>query len=153
VCPRENMSKSKALSLAQIILVSISVALLASCAAPSPEPPVVEATPRQGSPAVFSTSTNSSTTTQVAAAPDILKEASARTPEPFEDADWQHLFDGKSLKGWRETQFAGRGEVQCRDGLVVLNMGDPFTGINWTNDFPTMNYEVALDAMRVMGSD
>ena len=32
-------------------------------------------------------------------------------------------------------------------------MGDPFTGINWTNDFPKMNYEVALDAMRVMGSD
>jgi hypothetical protein len=34
-----------------------------------------------------------------------------------------------------------------------LNMGDPFTGINYTNPFPTMNYEVALDAMRVMGTD
>ena len=55
--------------------------------------------------------------------------------------------------GWRETPFAGRGEVQCRSGVILLNMGDPFTGINWTNDFPKMNYEIALDAMRVMGSD
>ena len=36
---------------------------------------------------------------------------------------------------------------------MILGMGDPFTGLNWTNDFPKMNYEVALDAMRVMGSD
>lgn len=32
-------------------------------------------------------------------------------------------------------------------------MGDPFTGINYTNAFPNLNYEVAFDAMRVMGSD
>jgi hypothetical protein len=63
------------------------------------------------------------------------------------------MFDGKTLAGWRETDFAGHGEVQCESGMLVLNMGDPFTGINWTNDFPKMNYEVALDAMRVMGSD
>ncbi|MEY2429007.1 MAG: hypothetical protein QOJ40_1892 [Verrucomicrobiota bacterium] len=63
------------------------------------------------------------------------------------------MFDGKTLAGWRETDFAGHGEVRCESGLLVLNMGDPFTGINWTNDFPKMNYEVAFDAMRVMGSD
>ena len=27
------------------------------------------------------------------------------------------------------------------------------TGINWTNDFPKVNYELALDAMRLSGSD
>ena len=59
----------------------------------------------------------------------------------------------RRLAGWRETAFAGHGEVHCQDGVIVLGMGDPFTGINWTNDFPKMNYEVALDAMRVMGSD
>ena len=63
------------------------------------------------------------------------------------------MFDGQTLAGWRETAFAGHGEVHCQDGVVVLSMGDPFTGINWTNEFPKMNYEVALDAMRVMGSD
>ncbi len=35
----------------------------------------------------------------------------------------------------------------------MLGTGDPFTGINCTNEVPTMNYEVALDAMRVSGSD
>jgi hypothetical protein len=63
------------------------------------------------------------------------------------------MFDGRSLAGWRETAFVGHGEVHCQSGDIVLGMGDPFTGINWTNEFPKMNYEVALDAMRVMGSD
>ena len=36
---------------------------------------------------------------------------------------------------------------------MVLNTGDPFTGINWTNDFPRLNYELALDALRVSGGD
>ena len=63
------------------------------------------------------------------------------------------MFGGQTLAGWRETAFAGHGEVHCQTGVVVLNMGDPFTGINWTNEFPKVNYEVAFDAMRVMGSD
>jgi hypothetical protein len=84
---------------------------------------------------------------------DRLKAAAAKPAAPFPGEGWQPLFDGRTLAGWRETPFAGRGEVQCQSGLMVLNMGDPFTGINWTNEFPTMNYEVALDAMRVMGSD
>src|SRR5207249_2729718 len=83
----------------------------------------------------------------------VLQQAAAKPPLPFEGEGWQPMFDGKTLTGWRETQFAGRGEVQCQAGLIVLNMGDPFTGINWSNDFPKMNYEVALDAMRVTGSD
>ena len=61
------------------------------------------------------------------------------------------LFDGKSLAGWRETEFSGRGEVQCGSNLLVLTMGDPFTGVNYTNEFPKMNYEVALDAMAERG--
>ncbi len=72
---------------------------------------------------------------------------------PFEGEGWHAMFDGQTLAGWRETPFAGRGEVQCRSGVILLNMGDPFTGINWTNELPRVNYEIALDAMRVMGSD
>ena len=84
---------------------------------------------------------------------DLLRQAAAKPTQPFEGEDWQSLFDGKTLTGWRLTEFAGRAEVQCESGLLVLNMGDPFTGINWTNDVPKINYEVALDAMRVSGSD
>jgi hypothetical protein len=84
---------------------------------------------------------------------DVLRQAAAKPPVPFEGDEWQPMFDGKTLTGWRLTEFAGRGEVQCEAGLVVLNMGEPFTGISWTNDFPKMNFEIAFDAMRVTGSD
>ena len=84
---------------------------------------------------------------------ETLQQAAAKPSAPLEGDDWHPMFDGKTLTGWRETEFAGRGEVQCESGLMVLNMGDPFTGINWTNDFPKMNFEVALDAMRMAGSD
>src|SRR6266700_4480849 len=82
-----------------------------------------------------------------------LQELAAGPPAPFEGEGWQSLFDGKTLAGWRETDFAGRSEAQCQFGLIVLNTGDPFTGINWTNDFPRLNYELALDALRVSGGD
>ena len=82
-----------------------------------------------------------------------LPPGAAKAPAPFEGDGWQAMFDGHSLAGWHETAFAGHGDVHCQDGVIVLGMGNPFTGVNWTNDFPKMNYEVAFDAMRVMGSD
>jgi len=83
----------------------------------------------------------------------ILPAGVTQPPARFEGTGWQAVFDGESLNGWRETPFAGHGEVHCQAGVIVLGMGDPFTGINWTNEFPKLNYEVALDAMRLMGSD
>ena len=83
----------------------------------------------------------------------VLKEGATNSLPPLEGEGWQPMFDGKTLKGWRETEFAGRGEVECKPGVVALKMGDPFTGINWSNDFPKINYEIALDAMRASGSD
>ncbi len=77
----------------------------------------------------------------------------AKPPAPFEGHGWESLFNGRDLTGWRKTDFAGSGDVKVRAGVVLLNMGDPFTGINYTNEFPKMNYEVALDAMRIMGTD
>src|SRR4051812_20915727 len=84
---------------------------------------------------------------------ELLKNAEATPPAPFEGEGWQPMLDGKSLAGWRETDFGGRGEVECRSNLVVLHAGDPFTGISWTNAFQESGYEIALDAMRVSGSD
>ena len=84
---------------------------------------------------------------------DPLKKAAQIPSAPFEEEGWQSLFDGRTVTGWSETKFSGHGEVEVRDGLILMKMGDPFTGINWTNDFPTMGYEIALDAMRVNGSD
>jgi hypothetical protein len=97
--------------------------------------------------------TPSARATATADQDDPLKAAAMAPSTPFEGEGWQDLFDAHTLTGWHETQFSGRGEIEARDGLIALKMGDPFTGINYTNDFPTMNYEIALDAMRVSGAD
>lgn len=128
--------------------------LVAGCASESRETPT----------ASVSEKTATATTAQPAqpaAAPapaqpsinDRLKEAAAKPPAPFAGEGWQPMFDGRTLNGWTETKFAGRGEVQVQSGLLILNMGDPFTGVNYTNDFPKIDYEIALDAMRLLGSD
>ena len=68
------------------------------------------------------------------------------------------LFDGKTLAGWKVTDFAGTGEVRIKDafrggpGAIILEQG-VMTGITWTNDLPRMNYEITWEAMRVEGSD
>jgi hypothetical protein len=82
-----------------------------------------------------------------------LPPGAAAAPAPFEGEGWESMFDGHSLAGWREAPFAGHGDVRLQSGVVIVTMGNPFTGINWTNDLPKVNYEVAFDAMRVMGSD
>jgi hypothetical protein len=125
--------------------LSLGVIWLSGCASPPVEyskstPPVqkeIRATPAkpQGTPK------------------ESWQEVAAKPSAPLEGDDWQGMFDGKTLTGWRQTDFAGHAEVQCESGLIILNMGDPFTGLNYTNEFPKVNFEVALDAMRVNGSD
>ena len=61
------------------------------------------------------------------------------------------LFDGKTLRGWQITDFAGHGEVKVEDGKLILESG-VMTGVTWTNETPRMNYG-SLEAMRVDGSD
>jgi hypothetical protein len=89
----------------------------------------------------------------VESADATLKALAAAPVASFEGEGWQEMFDGRSLTGWHETKFSGHGEVQPQDGVILLKMGDPFTGIDWTNGFPKMNYEIAFDAMRLSGSD
>ena len=68
-------------------------------------------------------------------------------------AEWQSLFDGKSLQGWRETPFTGRGKVRVDKGTILLGAGKPMTGITWTSAFPRSDYEVRLEAARMEGGD
>src|SRR5438477_3634761 len=74
-------------------------------------------------------------------------------PAPGRGADWQTLFDGKSLHGWKVTEFAGRGEVNVENGRLQLHSGVMLTGVSYTNDLPRIDYEVSLEAMKVDGSD
>ncbi len=71
---------------------------------------------------------------------------------PLLAAEWQSLFDGKSLAGWSVTGFAGHGDVEVLDGALTLNQGI-LTGVNYTNATPTVDYEVELEARRTQGID
>jgi hypothetical protein len=70
-----------------------------------------------------------------------------------QDANWQPMFDGKSLAGWREAAFANHGAVRVAEGAIVLEAGKPMTGANWTGAFPKTNYELRFEARRVQGND
>ena len=120
-----------------------SAALLAGCSTSREATPAASAPKAQPAPAAPAP----------AAAHEALPAAIANPPAPFAGEGWHSMFDGQTMAGWRETPFAGRGELECRSGVIVLNMGEPFTGLNWTNEFPQENYEIALDAMRLAGSD
>lgn len=68
--------------------------------------------------------------------------------------DWRHAFDGKTLQGWRETPFTGRGKVHIEEGKLILGPGKPMTGVTWTgSSFPRTNYEVRFEAARLQGND
>jgi hypothetical protein len=68
-------------------------------------------------------------------------------------SDWQPLFDGKSLRGWKEAPFTDHGPVRVDKGTLVLGAGAPLTGVNWTGAFPRSNYEVRFEAARLAGGD
>jgi hypothetical protein len=91
-------------------------------------------------------------------APLALSAFLAAADEPKAGAkgkpEWRPLFDGKTLAGWKTTQFGAHGEPEVQDGQIILPPGDPLTGINREkDDVPHVNYEVTLEAQRAEGSD
>ena len=69
------------------------------------------------------------------------------------EAEWKPIFDGKTLTGWKATDFGGGGEVAVKDGLLTIGVGNDLAGVNFTGAMPKMNYELAIEAQRVEGSD
>lgn len=67
-------------------------------------------------------------------------------------AEWIPLFDGKTLKGWKETPFRSRGEVHVKDSTILIGKGH-MTGITWTGEFPKSGYEIRFEAARMDGND
>ncbi|HEY3320061.1 MAG TPA: DUF1080 domain-containing protein [Planctomycetota bacterium] len=69
--------------------------------------------------------------------------------------EWVTLFDGKTLNGWKETDFGGQGKPKVEDGNIVLPSGAPLTGVTFTDDkiLPKVDYEVECEAQRADGSD
>jgi len=121
-----------------LTIITFGLLLLVGCSAHHPQPANLQAAPaKQAAPAT----------------PPKQAEQSAATKAQGDEQGWQALFDGKTLNGWAITDFAGRGDVKVENGSIILGEG-VMTGITWTNPLPaSMSYEIALDAMRVQGSD
>jgi hypothetical protein len=100
-------------------------------------------------------------TTLALCLPFVLAAAlPAEEPKPSaepaaEKVKWESLFDGNTLEGWKSTDFGGQGEVEVKDGLIILNAGQPLTGITWQkgDKLPKDNYEITLQAMKRKGDD
>jgi hypothetical protein len=90
-----------------------------------------------------------------AAEPSGLKK-NAAAPDEQQKVKWHRLFDGRSLGGWKvidEYDYSRHGKVYVRDGRIVLEAGNPATGVKWTGPFPKVDYELTFEAMRVEGDD
>ncbi len=89
-------------------------------------------------------------------APKAAEPGKAHTPTTVPPGEWLAMFDGKSLEGWKvlkEDSFALAGKVEVKDGAIVLGEGMPFTGIAWTGEFPTEDFEVRFEARRQSNID
>lgn len=82
--------------------------------------------------------------TPSAKVPDLAKLKSGESAE---------LFNGKSLAGWKPSDFAGRGEVKVENGSLIIQTGTELTGITWTGTLPRSDYEISLEAKRTEGHD
>jgi hypothetical protein len=98
----------------------------------------------------------------LAALPALAAEREKKPRHPAKGADdrgWKPLFDGRSLAGWKRTGFAGGGEVRVeprfRDGgpAVVVEAGADLSGFHWTGKPPRTDYEIALEVLKIEGSD
>lgn len=88
------------------------------------------------------------------AADDKDNARKATTAAADKAAEWQPLFNGKNLDGWKVTNFGGEGEVLIEDGNVVITQGVDLSGITSTRkDLPKTNYEIEFEAQRAAGSD
>jgi hypothetical protein len=120
-----------------VVLVALSISL--GCAAERGEKPVVKSEPTTGLPK----------TEQKEDA-----KGSAKADAKPQAAEGMALFDGKTLSGWKTTEFGAHGTPVVENGLLVLPAGDPLTGVTREkDDVPHVDYEIELEAQRVDGHD
>jgi len=66
------------------------------------------------------------------------------------------LFNGRDLAGWevlKDIFYDRAGKVFVRNGELILAAGEELTGIRWKGEFPTDDFEISLEAKRVVGGD
>ena len=88
----------------------------------------------------------------------VSSPSSANLDALFPIGQAHPLFDGATLRGWKITDFAGHGDVSVEKNIkgspaLVMEAGAALTGVTWTNALPTLDYEIELDAIKLVGSD
>ena len=85
----------------------------------------------------------------------LLAAAGCSSPpsSPRSVKEWRPLFDGRSLAGWKVSDFGAHGDVRVRGGVIVLDLGEASTGITFAGAVPRMDYEIEVEARRVRGPD
>ncbi len=94
----------------------------------------------------------------IAVTPTVADDAAVKAGKGKPDfkavgREWTPLFDGRTLNGWKVTQFGGEGSVEAKSGELILGVGSNLTGVTIDRPIPQTNYEVTLEAQRVDGSD
>jgi len=76
-------------------------------------------------------------------------------PDGSKPINWIKLFNGKDLTGWKETDYAGRGNVKVKNGELHIENGLVITGVTFTNKtiLPKTNYELEYEAKKINGTD
>jgi hypothetical protein len=83
----------------------------------------------------------------------VAQPPAAKAADKDKDG-WKKLFDGKSLTGWKSSDFFGSGMVAVKDGAIVMETGSSMTGITYAGkDFPRTDYEVSFEAKKLAGHD
>jgi len=135
-------------SLTLLLLVS---AVFAGCSTQTPPAPAPPPTPAAPTAAATPPVPPAPPTAAVPATP--AEPAKYEELPPLEGEGWQSLFDGQSLAGWKVTDFSGKGEVKVEGGQIKIDAGAILCGVNGPTNLFTIDYEVALDAMKTSGSD
>jgi hypothetical protein len=94
-------------------------------------------------------------------APAVGAEKAAPDPAQARAAGWQELFDGRTLRDWKPSNFATQSQVAVErpfrggEGAIVMELGEQLSGITWAGapNLPEVNYELALEAMKLEGQD
>jgi len=138
-----------------VCVLMAAVVLIAGCAKSAP-PPGEKPAASSEKPAA-ATGEKSPATEKPAAAKGEKPAAGAAQLPGLPDAEgWMSLFDGKSLAGWKMSDFVKPGEVKVVGGEIALVMGKEgdLTGITWAGgEIPRTNYEFEVKAKRTDGGD
>ncbi len=66
--------------------------------------------------------------------------------------EFQSLFDGQSLTGWKIADFGGQEDITVQDGVIQAAMGYPLAGIVYDGDeLPVDDYILELSACKREG--